>query len=530
MVQARAIRQLKNKWNTLATTSKLPDELLAEVFVQLNLSYHVDQLQWRTVGRYQWITVCQVCSHWRSVAMNTPRLWRDITVTRSVEWMRELLTRSRQAPLRVRVAVADTTVESARLVLRELARIEELAIGVSAETFDILRALDAPAPLLRSLNIEALYQRSPRPRFEIPSLQILAHSVANLLEQLDLLRCPFPWSIPVPFTALTHFKVVGTGEDRPPMAHIIMALACLTQLESLDLEGVLPTLPADATSIPSPPNVVSLPRLKRLRLEGAAIECADMLNRLLFPGSVHLALECDSMRGVADLIACIRARLPVIKQPCIIAFEEDFAESRTHVWLSEDNGPINDATYPLKVTFKNSPAPSTATPAWWNPVMFCSHIPLSTVRSVHLSGILPPSYYDGQAHQWLQVFSQMVTLEVLSAEGLAAYRVPYMLRVALNEGGPPCLQTVRRVELEDVVFGTWETFERGEPDAFTEELVESLVARLQDIPPLEAISIRRSKYVDRRCVERLERFVGRVEWDGIVNAEPGDEDYDLNYF
>lgn len=124
----------------------------------------------------------------------------------------------------------------------------------------------------------------------------------------------------------------------------------------------------------------------------------------------------------------------------------------------------------------------------------------------------------------------MVTLEVLSAEGLAAYRVPYMLRVALNEGGPPCLQTVRRVELEDVVFGTWETFERGEPDAFTEELVESLVARLQDIPPLEAISIRRSKYVDRRCVERLERFVGRVEWDGIVNAEPGDEDYDLNYF
>lgn len=529
VVQAKAIRQLKSKWNSLATTSRLPDELLAEVFVQLNLSYRTDQLQWRSVDRYQWIAVCQVCSHWRSVALSTPRLWRDITVTRSMDWMREVLARSCRAPLHVQVGVTDATVEPTRLILRELARIEELLIGVSAETFHILRALDAPAPLLRSLNIEALYQRSPRPAPQLPSLEVLARSVAKL-EQLDLLHCPFPWSLPVPFTSLTHLKVVGTGDDRPAMGHIIIVLACLKHLESLDFEGMLPTLPDDATSISSPSTVVSLPRLQRIRLEGAAVECADMLNHLSFPSTVYLTLECTSARGMVALIGCIQARIPVIEQPHTIAFEEDFAESKTHVRLSADDGPISHAAFPLVVTFKCSSTPSTATPAWWNPVIFCSHIPLASVHYVHLSGILPPSYYDDQAHQWLQVFSEMVALEVLSAEGLAAYRVPHILSVALSEGGPPCLQTIRRVELEDVVFGTAETFERGEPGAFTEELVQSLLARLWDVPPLDAITIRRSKYVDSRCVERLEKVVGRVEWDGIVNAEPGDEDYDLNYF
>lgn len=528
--QAGAIRQLKHKWNTLAATSRLPDEVLARVFVELNLSYHSDQLQWRSVDRYQWITVCQVCSHWRSVALSTQRLWRDITVTRSMDWMRSMLARSHHALLHVQVGVTNALVEPTRLILRELARIEELVIGVSAETFDILSAMDAPAPLLRSLTIEALCQRTPRPGLQLPPLQVLAYSVAKL-EQFNLLNCHLPWSFPVrstSSTSLTHLKIVGTGEDRPPMIHVIRTLACLKHLESLDLAGIRPTFTADATLIAS--TIAALPRLKRLRLEGTAVECSDMLNRLSFPSTVYLTLECTSATGIGDLVACIQAKVPVIKQPHTIAFEDDFAESKTHVRLSADDGPIICATFPLIITFTGSSSPSTASPAWRTPVAFCSHISLASVRIIHLSGILPPSYDDDEAHEWMQVFSEMDALEVISAEGLAAYRIPYILKVAMTDGGPPCVQKVRRLELEDVVFSTSERFERGEPGAFTEDLVQSLAARSRNAPQLETITIRRSKYVDSCCVELLERFVRKVEWDGIVNAEPGDEDYNIDYF
>ena len=31
-------------------------------------------------------------------------------------------------------------------------------------------------------------------------------------------------------------------------------------------------------------------------------------------------------------------------------------------------------------------------------------------------------------------------------------------------------------------------------------------------------------------VRMLEKVVGRVEWDGIVDADPDREEYDLNYY
>ena len=538
LVHAETIRNLKSRWNALATISRLPDEVLAGAFLQLNLFFRNDQLQWRSIDRYRWITVCQVCVHWRSVALSTPRLWNDITVTRSLGWMREVLARSQRAPLRVRIALTslvDGMGESARLVLRELGRIEDLVIGVSADALEILRALDAPAPLLRSLNIEGVRQRmsrQPGGERQIPPPQVLARATTAQLEQLDLLHCKFPWNLPVPFTSLTHLKVVGTGADRPPIAHVIMTLASFKILESLDLEGMIPTLTEGATALPTPAMVVRFPRLKRLRLVGETMNCANLLNRLVFPSSVSIALECTSKRGLADLAACLRSRTPAIDQPRMLMLEEDFSGSTFYVRASPRDGPIRAADpSSLVVTFRHGPDTPASSSLSRYAIPFCLHLALENVDCVCTAGLVPPSYDEEQTKEWATLFIRMCNLTELSLSGLATYRLPDALVAKRWDGQEGlCLPTLRRVTVEDVTFGLPETFSRGLPGQFTEQLVQTLNERAREAPRLESLRIKRSKRVDMPDVRMLEKVVGKVEWDGTVDADPEREEYDLNYY
>lgn len=534
---ANIIRALKSRWNDLATISKLPDEVLASVFLQLSLFFRNDQLQWRSVDRYRWITVCQVCTHWRTVTLSTPRLWSDITVTRSLNWMREMLARSHKSPLRVRIALTslvDGLGEPARLVLRELARIEDLVIGVSADALDILRALDAPAPLLRSLNIEGVRQRmhrQPGGERQIPPLQVLAWPTTAQLEQLDLLHCRFPWHLPVPFKSLTHLKVVDTGADRPPISHVTMTLASFKLLESLDLEGMLPSLPEDATSLPIPPMVVTFSRLKRLRLSGETMECADMLNRMFFPSSASIVLECTSQRAMAELASCLRARNPAMDQPRMLMLEEDFSGSTFHVRAAARDGPVRAGDpASLVVTFKNGPDAPTATWLSRHAIPFCLSLALENVDCVCTAGLVPPSYDEEQTKEWAALFIRMCNLTELSLSGLATYRLPDALIAKRWDGQDGlCLPTLRRVTVEDVAFGLPGTFKRGLPGQFTGQLVQALNERAREAPRLESLRIKRSKYIALPDVRVLEKVVGKVEWDGIVGTDPHREDYDLNY-
>lgn len=540
LVHAKTIRDLKSRWNALAMISRLPDEVLASAFLELNLFFRNDQLQWRSIDRYRWITVCQVCSHWRTVALNTPRLWSDITVTRSLNWMREMLARSHKAPLRVRIALTslvDGMGEPARLVLRELGRMEDLVIGVSADALEILHALDAPAPLLRSLNIEGVRQRTSRQpggERQIPPPQVLARPTTAQLEQLDLLHCKFPWNLPVPFTSLTHLKVVGTGADRPSIAHVIMTLASFKLLEFLDLEGMLPTLPEDAVALPKPPIIVTFSRLKRLRFVGETMNCANLLNRLFLPSSASIILECTSKRGVAELAACLRARTPAMDQPRMLMLEEDFSGSTFYVRASPRDGPVRAGDpSSLVVTFKHSPDGPAPSSLSRHAIPFCLHLALENVDCVCTAGLVPPSFDEEQTKEWAALFIRMCNLTELSLSGLATYRLPDALVAKRWDGVEGlCLPTLRCVTVEDVTFGLPETFKQGLPGQFTKQLVHTLDERAREAPRLECLRIKRSKYIDLPDVRMLEKVVGKVEWDGIVDAEPDREEYeyDLNYY
>ena len=125
----------------------------------------------------------------------------------------------------------------------------------------------------------------------------------------------------------------------------------------------------------------------------------------------------------------------------------------------------------------------------------------------------------------------MCNLTELSLSGLATYRLPDALVAKRWDGEEGlCLPTLRRVTVEDVTFGLPETFTRGLPGQFTEQLVQTLNERAREAPRLGSLCIKRSKRIDMPDVRMLEQVVGRVEWDGIVDADPEKEEYDLNYY
>ncbi|KAH9830587.1 uncharacterized protein C8Q71DRAFT_359250 [Rhodofomes roseus] len=538
LVHSEAIRGLKSRWNTLATISTLPDEILAEIFFQLNLLYRNDELEWRTIHRYEWINVCQVCSHWRTVALSSSRLWSDITVTRSMSWMREVLARSQQAPLRVQFAMvnlADGMDQAARLFLEELARVEEAVIGVTTDAFEVLNGLDRPAPLLRFLTVKAVYYRAPRPPGTppiYPALQVLTRPFVGRLERLNLLGCPFPWNTPLSFTSLSHLTLVGTGVDRPHMPDVTVTLTHLRLLKCLDLEDILPMLPKNVSSVPASQAVVRMAYLENLRLVGETIDCAYMLSHLTFPPSISLVLRCTSKRGLADLVMLIKDRLPQMQRPRTLLFDEDFSESHFHVRVSTNDGPPADGVpFPLVITFRSDPQTFAAESHTQCAIAFCLRLGVAHVRHLHVAGIIPPMYDEDQTKEWLQLFVHLNSLTVLSMSGLAAYRLPDMLKArAWDDSNRLSLPNLRRAEVERVSFGVAETFQRGQPGDFTEQLVQSLDIRAREIATFGTLVIRRSKCVDMPDIRTLEKAVENVEWDGIVDTSPSPEDFELNYY
>ncbi|KAH9916906.1 uncharacterized protein B0H18DRAFT_1123892 [Fomitopsis serialis] len=197
----------------------------------------------------------------------------------------------------------------------------------------------------------------------------------------------------------------------------------------------------------------------------------------------------------------------------------------------DDELPADGVSFPLIVTFRSDPNLFSAEPSAPCAIAFCQHLALTHVRNLHVAGIIPPTYDEDQTKEWVQLFSGLSSLTTLGTAGLAAYRLPDMLKAKmLDDSDRLCLGTLQRAEVEAVSFGVTETFRRGEPGDFTEQLVQSLVIRAQETSTLATLVIKRSKCVDLPDVKMLEKFVGSVEWDGVVDADSGQEDFELNYY
>ena len=90
------IRALKSRRNELSPISRLPTEILCNIFkLQVTLN------DWDIPRPDSWNNFSQVSRHWRSLALSAPELWTDIILS-CPRWTHEMLKRSKKAKLTIR--------------------------------------------------------------------------------------------------------------------------------------------------------------------------------------------------------------------------------------------------------------------------------------------------------------------------------------------------------------------------------------------------------------------------------------------
>ena len=159
-----SIRALKSRRNDLSSISRLPVEILCNIFSLSILE-----------SPKSWTNFSQVSHHWRLSALSTPGLWTNIPLDYP-RWAQEMLMRSKMAKLNIRSSLSfDTskleTVETIRSCLYEMNHVGEIDICMIPGRILKENSRDLPksAPQLHILCIRSfpLQSRSSGTAFSI---------------------------------------------------------------------------------------------------------------------------------------------------------------------------------------------------------------------------------------------------------------------------------------------------------------------------------------------------------------------------
>lgn len=243
----REIVKERNKLNELIPVSKLPVELLTEVF-SLCVQRKDDQPLWHRSARQRRmepvLVVTQVCHRWRVVAVASSKLWSTIIASGHLAFVEMMLTRSQHCALEVDIHnrfPADHS-RNARAVFGELHRLRHLSIPQYTREL-MLELVPRPVPLLKSLALARDLRKlessqldfsNPLERCELPCLESL---------RVDSVICS--WTSPLLRPSLTHLRLFHTVPRPPPspFSDILDILESMPRLQDLELLEVIPTYP-----------------------------------------------------------------------------------------------------------------------------------------------------------------------------------------------------------------------------------------------------------------------------------------------
>ncbi|KAF8428850.1 hypothetical protein L210DRAFT_3117210 [Boletus edulis BED1] len=217
--------------------SRLPIEILQDIFILCAQDHHYRPGLCSTEPVPSWVNVSYVCRRWRNVALDCPTLWTYLFIT-SRRWTEQLLARSEQASLKIRVSLVPR--ETLWLfcmgrVMKHLERIQELTLHLPS-SFEhlVLSKLSSRAPRLQILDITV-----GMPSGEWPSL--LFDGDPPALRILQLANCPVPLHS-FRLDALTDLCLVEIPvQFQQNMEEFLAALSCMHDLQELCLHRSLPS-------------------------------------------------------------------------------------------------------------------------------------------------------------------------------------------------------------------------------------------------------------------------------------------------
>jgi len=298
-VSERVVQQLKSRRNSIVPVSRLPPEILVEIFSLL--PFPVDDS--KCVPYLEWICVTHVCRRWREIALHSLCLWKHINFTKlTLDGFTQILARAKMSPLHVEAKITPRSKARFNALRRQLeAHISHTChLSISGKFQTVLERLVSPAPALVSLSLT-------RPSHPFSSSQLeciiipdsLFNGTAPKLTRLELLGCSIGWKSPL-------LKGLQTLKIRTPSAHVMPTLEDwlatlneMRQLKTLILHDATPAVSIDNPHTSEPQRTVTLPSLTYFNITASARDCALALAHLVLPAliSLHVTAVSKSWDG-----------------------------------------------------------------------------------------------------------------------------------------------------------------------------------------------------------------------------------------
>lgn len=505
----------KRRYNTLSSISRLPPEILSTIFECVTEETTISSCRrW-----FHWIRVTHVCSHWRNVALECPRLWTSISSQR-LPLMLEMLKRSKMAPLNV---VLNLGSDSVLRVMEEIFRIRKLSLvatGYSShllipKVFSYLTA--DVAPLLESLMI------SFGSGSQTNILPEIIPQASQRLRILDLRNCDLHWNSPFLYS-LTSLRIdTITPALRPSTSELIAVLANISNLENLKLTSVLRP-PPDSEKLMPPGRIVGLVHLKNLHLDASAKSCASFLIGLTYPITATIGIHAayvdqpdyTSNLQVDELAQVLRLKTygPIRR----LDVSQGFLRVTTP-------GQSLDLSSTLFVSVPSRHMGSLR--------MFWKGLQLQDLECLHL--------HDTQFDKadWLQCFGSLKRLKSINVSNSLRNFISALSTGTtiiddpgrLRRGRRLRFQALRRLEIVGLEFD----MECGRFEDYHARLCRILRERRQRGVVLRELHLSACRHIQLGNISNVEAIVKNVQWDGDEgyteeeDSEDDDEAYSDGY-
>ena len=302
-VMSPHVIQARRKENELGYISKLPEELLYQIFWQYRELC-------RKKGSMEWARVARVCHTWRDVAIKSTNLWNEVPI-HNLKRVQELLSRSGQAPLVISSSKNSRGQDhkdhsiAFELVCEELYRVRELELTVPAILFPLLLEARKKSSARELTYIDLTIDGSVR---EISADNLLGSTGAPNLRSFKFAsHGGVSWkslatSLP---NTLQELSITHTNRVPRRITELLVVLKSFPTLVSLHLDGVLPV-----ASLDDPPPITLL-SLTSISLCGTPVRSAAFLKHVRLPRvrSMQLRSVVTSPTGLGDLAPILADRI-----------------------------------------------------------------------------------------------------------------------------------------------------------------------------------------------------------------------------
>ncbi|KAF8803469.1 hypothetical protein BYT27DRAFT_7195760 [Phlegmacium glaucopus] len=536
-----SIRSLKSRRNKLSPISRLPSEILCNVF-----SFIEDRTMVLDRSPETWINFSRVSQHWRSLALSTPELWTNIPI-RYPQWAEEMLVRSTMAKLTMRIGLIYSTnsrvLDPIRLCLSQMIRVKEIDIfETSGSTLEqLFQDIPKSAPQLHTLRLnESMPTGLPFTYSATISDDFLSDT--GRLQCVQLTKCKIGWDCTL-LTGLTRLTLHDSLEDHSSssMVQFLHALQRMPALTDLDLVNSIPHNSGELSTCP----IADLPCLRVLRISSCVGAMTAVLPHLTFPSKAELTLICkETESDFSTFLSVLAAKFLsslIIRSLSLQDLYSTTTQSglRFKVWSTTTvhdffrypYSPVPPhlelvLTWPPRLLFNNSLQKyAKALTATFDVMNLRALTQLELSTSYHID---PTTL--------LKTFARLSLLERVRVTGRAAHSFISAL-VHKSEATNTSIAAYRTVSFPGLRYicmdGTdFSDTRRG--GISVDKLVDCLMERYERKAEVRELCLDNCYYVRAIEVERLREIVIHVDWDEVYKRfsyeshSEGGSDFDFD--